>query len=126
MESNNVDFFSETADGATVSINKSNLLLRGCVVRNTRAVVGVVVYAGKSFQLMVRGCGDLMLSLPGHETKSMLNNSGPRAKRSKLERTINIDILAQVLILVVLCLIGAIGMCDVGVCGKVSPLFTTV
>ncbi len=39
-------FFSKTADGATVGINRSNLLLRGCVVRNTVAVVGVVVYAG--------------------------------------------------------------------------------
>lgn len=68
----------------------------------------------------------------------MLNNSGPRAKRSKLERTINIDILFQVLILVVLCLIGAIGvfcvlcgmmvcglcgLCGCG-CGKVSLLFS--
>lgn len=43
--------FSETADGATVGINRTNLLLRGCVVRNTPAVVGVVVYAGNSRDL---------------------------------------------------------------------------
>lgn len=51
----------------------------------------------------------------------MLNNSGPRAKRSKLERTINIDILFQVVILIVLCLIGATGVCSVHgvVCGLV-------
>ncbi len=42
----------------------------------------------------------------GHETKSMLNNSGPRAKRSKLERSINIEVGSQVLLLAVLCLIG--------------------
>lgn len=52
-----------------------------------------------------------VLMFAGHETKSMLNNSGPRIKRSKLERTINIDIIFQVIILVVLCLLGAIGMC---------------
>ena len=40
----------------------------------------------------------------------MLNNSGPRAKRSKLERTINAEIVSQIVILAVLCLIGAIGL----------------
>ena len=40
----------------------------------------------------------------------MLNNSGPRAKRSKLERTINADIVSQIAILLVLSVLGAIGM----------------
>ena len=39
--------FSKTPEGATIGINKNNLLLRGCVLRNTSAVVGVVVYAGQ-------------------------------------------------------------------------------
>lgn len=45
----------------------------------------------------------------GHETKAMLNNSGPRYKRSNLERCMNIDIIWCVVILFVLCLAGAIG-----------------
>lgn len=56
------------------SINKNNLLLRGCEIRNTDYVEGLVLYAGR-------------------ETKAMLNNSGPRYKRSELERLINWDIV---------------------------------
>uniref|UniRef100_A0A8C3XZ95 Phospholipid-transporting ATPase n=1 Tax=Catharus ustulatus TaxID=91951 RepID=A0A8C3XZ95_CATUS len=66
---------------------RKNLLLRGCTVRNTEAVVGIV----------------------GHETKAMLNNSGPHYKRSKLERKVNADILWCVLLLLLMCLTGAIG-----------------
>ncbi|XP_075423095.1 phospholipid-transporting ATPase VD isoform X2 [Ascaphus truei] len=73
-----------------MGLSKENLLLRGCIVRNTEAVVGIVVYAG-------------------HETKTMLNNSGPRYKRSKLERQLNTDILWCVLLLILMCLIGAFG-----------------
>ncbi|XP_072254071.1 phospholipid-transporting ATPase VD-like [Pyxicephalus adspersus] len=73
-----------------IGLNKENLLLRGCVVRNTEAVIGIVVYAG-------------------HETKTMLNNSGPRYKRSRLERQLNSDILWCVLLLLIMCLAGAIG-----------------
>lgn len=29
----------------------------------------------------------------GHETKAMLNNSGPRYKRSKVEQQMNIDVI---------------------------------
>ena len=29
-------------------MNRSNLLLRGCVLRNTEAVIGIVAYAGLS------------------------------------------------------------------------------
>ncbi|CAN2388474.1 phospholipid-translocating ATPase activity, partial [Pristimantis euphronides] len=77
-------------DRDKVGLNKQNLLLRGCIVRNTEAVVGIVVYAG-------------------HDTKTMLNNTGPRYKRSKLERQLNSDILWCVLLLLVMCLFGALG-----------------
>ncbi|XP_069732333.1 phospholipid-transporting ATPase VA isoform X2 [Phaenicophaeus curvirostris] len=69
---------------------KENLLLRGCTIRNTEEVAGIVIYAG-------------------HETKALLNNSGPRYKRSKLERQMNADVLWCVLILLVMCLFSAIG-----------------
>ncbi|XP_069780829.1 phospholipid-transporting ATPase VD isoform X2 [Narcine bancroftii] len=73
-----------------VGLSKENLLLRGCTIRNTEAVVGIVVYAG-------------------HETKAMMNNSGPRNKHSKLERQLNRDVLWCVALLLVMCLIGAFG-----------------
>lgn len=46
----------------------------------------------------------------GHETKAMLNNNGPRYKRSKLERQMNVDVFWCVIILLVMCLFSAIGM----------------
>lgn len=45
----------------------------------------------------------------GHETKAMLNNGGPRYKRSSLEKQMNQDVIWCVLTLVILCIIGAIG-----------------
>ncbi|XP_074180740.1 phospholipid-transporting ATPase VD isoform X1 [Rhinolophus sinicus] len=82
--------FLEHSNKERVGLSKENLLLRGCTIRNTEAVVGIVVYAG-------------------HETKAMLNNSGPRYKRSKLERRANTDVLWCVLLLAVMCLTGALG-----------------
>uniref|UniRef100_A0A452GKR4 Phospholipid-transporting ATPase n=1 Tax=Gopherus agassizii TaxID=38772 RepID=A0A452GKR4_9SAUR len=76
--------------GKRDGLYKENLLLRGCTVRNTEEVAGIVIYAG-------------------HETKALLNNSGPRYKRSKLERQMNIDVLWCVLILIVMCLFSTIG-----------------
>ncbi|XP_067889384.1 phospholipid-transporting ATPase VA isoform X2 [Heterodontus francisci] len=70
-------------------LSKDNLLLRGCTIRNTEEVVGIVIYAG-------------------HETKAMLNNNGPRYKRSKLERQMNVDIFWCVIILFVMCFFSAI------------------
>ena len=46
---------------------------------------------------------------PGHETKAMQNNSGPRYKRSKLERRLNVDVLWSVVILLLMCLTTAVG-----------------
>jgi phospholipid-translocating ATPase len=47
--------------------------------------------------------------ISGHETKAMLNNGGPRYKRSRLERQMNTDVIWCVIILLVLCCLGAIG-----------------
>ncbi|KAF7248192.1 putative phospholipid-transporting ATPase VD [Varanus komodoensis] len=82
--------FMESSDNERVGLSKENLLMRGCIVRNTEAVIGIVVYAG-------------------HETKAMLNNYGSRYKRSKLEKMINHDIIWCVLLLLVMCCIGAVG-----------------
>uniref|UniRef100_H0WYT5 Phospholipid-transporting ATPase n=1 Tax=Otolemur garnettii TaxID=30611 RepID=H0WYT5_OTOGA len=77
-------------NGKKAGLHKENLLLRGCTIRNTEAVAGIVIYAG-------------------HETKALLNNSGPRYKRSQLERQMNCDVLWCVLLLVCMSLFSAIG-----------------
>uniref|UniRef100_UPI0037E7B370 phospholipid-transporting ATPase VD n=1 Tax=Semicossyphus pulcher TaxID=241346 RepID=UPI0037E7B370 len=82
--------YMEHPGGARVGLHNSNLLLRSCTIRNTETVVGIVVYAG-------------------HETKAMMNNSGPRYKRSQLEKRLNTDVLWCVLLLIVMCLTGAVG-----------------
>uniref|UniRef100_A0A3Q3ESI0 Phospholipid-transporting ATPase n=1 Tax=Labrus bergylta TaxID=56723 RepID=A0A3Q3ESI0_9LABR len=82
--------YMEHPSGVRVGLHNSNLLLRSCTIRNTETVVGIVVYAG-------------------HETKAMMNNSGPRYKRSQLEKRLNTDILWCVLLLVVMCLTAAVG-----------------
>ncbi|XP_054845452.1 phospholipid-transporting ATPase VD [Eublepharis macularius] len=82
--------FVKHTNQESVGLSKENLLLRGCTIRNTEAVVGIVVYAG-------------------HETKAMLNNTGPRQKRSKLEKRVNDHILWCVLLLIVMCSVGAVG-----------------
>uniref|UniRef100_A0A665VSN8 Phospholipid-transporting ATPase n=1 Tax=Echeneis naucrates TaxID=173247 RepID=A0A665VSN8_ECHNA len=76
--------------GKRDALYKENLLLRGCTIRNTEEAVGIVIYAG-------------------HETKAMLNNNGPRYKRSKLERQMNLDVFWCVIILLVMCLFAAVG-----------------
>ncbi|XP_051239576.1 probable phospholipid-transporting ATPase VD [Dicentrarchus labrax] len=82
--------YMEHPNGVRVGLHNNNLLLRSCTIRNTETVVGIVVYAG-------------------HETKAMMNNSGPRYKRSHLERRLNTDVLWCVLLLIIMCLTGAIG-----------------
>ncbi|KAG8452166.1 hypothetical protein GDO86_004094 [Hymenochirus boettgeri] len=77
-------------NGKKSSLYKENILLRGCTVRNTEVLSGIVVYAG-------------------HETKALLNNNGPRYKRSKLERQMNKDVFWCVLILLIMCLFCSVG-----------------
>ncbi|XP_068133918.1 phospholipid-transporting ATPase VB isoform X2 [Hyperolius riggenbachi] len=89
---NNLSRFKGYMDqnGQKTGFGTESLLLRGCTMRNTEEAIGIVVYAG-------------------HETKAMLNNSGPRYKRSRLERRMNINVFFCVGILFVMCLIGALG-----------------
>ncbi|XP_062379316.1 probable phospholipid-transporting ATPase VD [Sardina pilchardus] len=82
--------YMEHPSRTRVGLHSDNLLLRSCTVRNTETVVGMVVYAG-------------------HETKAMQNNSGPRYKRSKMERRLNVDVLWSVVILLLMCLTTAVG-----------------
>ncbi|TKC45560.1 hypothetical protein EI555_000483, partial [Monodon monoceros] len=82
--------YMEHLDQSRTGFGSESLLLRGCTIRNTKVAVGIVIYAG-------------------HETKAMLNNSGPRYKRSKIERRMNTHIFFCIGILFLMCLTGAVG-----------------
>ncbi|CAN9502069.1 unnamed protein product [Ophioblennius macclurei] len=82
--------FIEHSGGLRVGLHNTNLLLRSCTIRNTEMVIGIVIYAG-------------------HETKAMMNNSGPRYKQSRLERRLNTHILWCVFLLLIMCLTAATG-----------------
>ncbi|KAF8398072.1 hypothetical protein HHK36_016999 [Tetracentron sinense] len=71
-------------DGKRVSLGPSNIILRGCELKNTAWAVGVAVYAGR-------------------ETKAMLNNAGSPSKRSRLETHMNRETIVLSLFLIALC-----------------------
>ncbi|XP_047090459.1 phospholipid-transporting ATPase 1-like isoform X1 [Lolium rigidum] len=71
-----------------IPLGPSNIVLRGCDLKNTAWAVGVVVYAGR-------------------ETKAMLNNAGTPTKRSRLETHMNRETLFLSVILIVLCSVVA-------------------
>ncbi|XP_042480417.1 phospholipid-transporting ATPase 1 [Macadamia integrifolia] len=73
-------------DGKRVSLGPSNIVLRGCEIKNTAWVIGVAVYTGR-------------------ETKVMLNSSGAPSKRSRLETHMNREIFYLSAFLVALCTI---------------------
>ncbi|KAH6755780.1 aminophospholipid ATPase 1 [Perilla frutescens var. hirtella] len=76
-------------EGKRISLGPSNIILRGCELKNTDWAIGVVVYAGK-------------------ETKAMLNNAGAPSKRSRLEKRMNREIIILSIFLVTLCTVVSI------------------
>jgi len=72
-----------------IELGRDNLLLRGSSLRNTEAVLGVVVY-------------------PGHETKIMKNATQAPSKRSSIERQIDGIIFAMFGLLALMCGSGSI------------------
>lgn len=70
-----------------VSIN--NLLLRGCSIRNTEWVLGVVVYTGE-------------------ETKIMLNSGITPSKRAQMSKDLNWNVIYNFIILFIMCLVSAV------------------
>ncbi|BGP51086.1 phospholipid transporting ATPase [Rhodotorula kratochvilovae] len=71
-----------------ITINE--LLLRGCALRNTKWVIGLVVFTGA-------------------DTKIMLNQGETPSKRSKIEKETNFNVLANFAVLIALCVGCAIG-----------------
>ncbi|XP_010938029.2 phospholipid-transporting ATPase 1 isoform X1 [Elaeis guineensis] len=78
-------------NGQKIPLGQSNIILRGCQLKNTDWVVGVVVYAGQ-------------------ETKAMLNSTVSPSKRSRLESYMNRETFWLSLFLFVMCAVVATGM----------------
>lgn len=70
-----------------VTINE--LLLRGCAIRNTSWIIGLVVFTGA-------------------DTKIMLNGGDAPTKRSKIEVETNFNVIVNFMVLLVMCTIAAI------------------
>ncbi|GAP87238.1 putative phospholipid-translocating ATPase [Rosellinia necatrix] len=70
-------------------ITIDNLLLRGCNLRNTEWVLGVVVFTG-------------------HDTKIMMNAGATPSKRARIARELNFNVLLNFGILFAICLLSAI------------------
>ena len=70
-----------------ISIN--NLLLRGCNLRNTDWILGVVVFTG-------------------FDTKIMMNSGITPSKRSRIARELNWNVIYNFIVLFLMCLISAI------------------
>ena len=71
-------------DKETYSLDNNNVVLRGCVIRNTAWVFGVVVYAG-------------------HDSKLMMNSGASVFKRTKLDKMTNIYVMMIALMLFFIC-----------------------
>lgn len=70
-------------------ISIDNLLLRGCNIRNTEWVLGVVVFTG-------------------HDTKIMMNAGITPSKRARIARELNFNVIWNFGILFIICLLSAI------------------
>ena len=72
------------------AIQPQNVLLRGCVLRNTDFVIGVVVNTG-------------------HDTKIMMSSAGTPSKSSNLENNTSQQIFWIIMLLMLVCMVGASG-----------------
>lgn len=79
------DDITERSEPITIN----NLLLRGCTLRNTKWVVGVVCYTG-------------------FETKIMLNAGVTPTKRSRLQRGLNLYVIYNFALLFILCFVSGL------------------
>lgn len=70
-------------------ITIDNMLLRGCNLRNTEWVLGVVVFTG-------------------HDTKIMMNAGITPSKRARIARELNWNVLYNFIILILICFLAAV------------------
>ncbi|WAQ91106.1 hypothetical protein PtA15_13A507 [Puccinia triticina] len=71
-------------------IGINEILLRGCTLRNTQWVIGLVIFTGK-------------------DTKIMLNQGDTPSKKPKISHETNYAVVVNFIVLVLLCTINAIG-----------------
>lgn len=73
-----------TMNGQDYALGSDNVIYRGCILRNTRAILGLVVFTGE-------------------ETKIRMNNlRNPRTKAPKLQKNINYIVIFMVLVVLTL------------------------
>lgn len=78
-----------TGEQKQESVTINELLLRGCTVRNTAWIIGLVVFTGA-------------------DSKIMLNGGDTPSKRSKIEKETNFNVIVNFVILLCMCLFSAI------------------
>ncbi len=71
------------------AVGINNLLLRGCNLRNTEWVIGVVAFTGR-------------------ETKIMMNAGMTPSKRSRIARDLNWNVLVNFVFIFIMCFVGGI------------------
>lgn len=81
---------SATGEQKQEALSINELLLRGCTVRNTQWIIGLVVFTGA-------------------DSKIMLNGGETPSKRSRIERETNFNVIVNFVFLGVMCIIAAIG-----------------
>ena len=72
-----------------IGINNDNIILRGCCLRNTQFVIGIVIYNG-------------------HNTKIMRNSVKSKEKKSSIEKKLNKYIALIFVLLLCYCFVAAI------------------
>ena len=72
-----------------VPLGEQNFVLRGCSLRNTESVIGLVAYTG-------------------HHTKMMLNSIKAKPKFSKLEKSMNRQIMLVFVIQIIFCIFSGL------------------
>ncbi|CAG9995747.1 unnamed protein product [Clonostachys byssicola] len=82
-------FLDEDLEQMVEPISIDNLLLRGCNLRNTEWVLGIVVFTG-------------------HDTKIMMNAGVTPTKRARIARELNFHVICNFVILFLMCLLAAI------------------
>lgn len=88
QRANPLDLASPVVDRAE-AVTISNMLLRGCTIRNTKWVIGVVVYTG-------------------NDSRIMKNAGVTPTKRSRLTRDLNINVIINFVFLFILAFISGV------------------
>ncbi|PJF18947.1 Phospholipid-transporting ATPase [Paramicrosporidium saccamoebae] len=99
---------SESAfvEPAVLPVSHEGLLLRGCILRNTGYVIGVVVYTGP-------------------HTKLMLNSGGTPSKRTRIERQMNPQIILNFILLFIICVSCAIVQSQFSASADTAPFWVS-